>query len=34
MLLDSVGQVGAKNSIGYGAWTRETPAGEKKIAVG
>jgi hypothetical protein len=34
MLLDSIGQVWAKTGIGNGGWTQETPAGEKRIAVG
>jgi len=34
MLIDSAGQVWAKNSIGTGNWTEETPSGEKVIAAG
>jgi hypothetical protein len=34
MLLDSAGQVWAKNSIGDGGWTRETPPGHTAIAAG
>ncbi len=34
MLLDGAGQVWAKNSIGNGGWTQETPAGEVAIAAG
>jgi len=34
MILDSVGQVWAKNSIGASGWTRETPAGIKAISAG
>jgi surface antigen len=31
---DGDGQVWAKSTIGYGAWTQETPAGEKAISAG
>jgi hypothetical protein len=34
MLLDGAGQVWAKNSIGNGGWTQETPAGETAISAG
>ena len=34
MLLDSAGQVWAKDTIGNGGWTLATPAGEKAIAAG
>jgi hypothetical protein len=34
MLLDSAGQVWAKNSIGNGGWTLETPPGHVAIAAG
>jgi hypothetical protein len=34
MILDGAGQVWAKSTIGYGAWTQETPAGEKAISAG
>jgi surface antigen len=34
MLLDSAGQVWAKNTIGDGGWTRETPGGHTAIAAG
>jgi len=32
MLLDSAGQIWAKNTIGNGGWTLESPGGEKAIA--
>ena len=34
MILDGSGQVWAKNSIGNGQWTQETPAGETAMAAG
>jgi hypothetical protein len=34
MIMDGAGQVWAKNSIGDGGWSLETPAGEAAIAAG
>lgn len=34
MIMDGTGQVWAKNSIEYGNWTQETPAGETAVAAG